>query len=172
MHNGQTADPLNKFSKEIKRISSRRSKVDADYEELARLEWMAGLYVENGKIVIPGMVMEATTREGAKVRKLGKVIQGGVFIYDSAILEFPDKDKPLEKLWENENHRLTAKVKVGQSSVMRTRPKFDDWSAEFVVEYDESLIDEKTLIEVLEISGTKGLCDWRPRYGRFIVEIV
>lgn len=41
MHNGQTSDPLNRFSKQLKAVSSKRKKSDEDYEEMARIEWHA-----------------------------------------------------------------------------------------------------------------------------------
>jgi len=53
MHNGQTADPLNKWSKSIKEISSKRNKVESDYEEMARLEFMAGLYLDANGPILP-----------------------------------------------------------------------------------------------------------------------
>jgi len=45
MHNGQTADPLNPFSKAMKEISSKRKKTDTDYEAMANIEYRAGLYL-------------------------------------------------------------------------------------------------------------------------------
>ena len=56
-HNGQTADPRNRFSKAMKLISGKRKKTDSDLDELARLEFLAGLYLEGGDIVIPSYVL-------------------------------------------------------------------------------------------------------------------
>ena len=39
MHNGQTADPLNPFSKAMKEISGKRKKTDTDYEAMANIEF-------------------------------------------------------------------------------------------------------------------------------------
>jgi hypothetical protein len=36
LHNGQTADPSNRFSKEMKKISGKRGKTDADFEQLSK----------------------------------------------------------------------------------------------------------------------------------------
>jgi hypothetical protein len=59
MHNGQTADPLNKWSKSLKQISSKRMKTDADYEEMARIEFMAGLYLGKDGPVVPANLIDA-----------------------------------------------------------------------------------------------------------------
>ena len=72
-HNGQTADPRNTYSKAIKAISGKRKKVDADYDEMARLEWLAGLYRIDGDLVIPDYVIESTMIGGAKKSKRGEV---------------------------------------------------------------------------------------------------
>ena len=63
-------------------------------------------------------------------------------------------------------------VVVQRSRVLRVRPKFDDWSATFSVEYDEELVDRSKLERWIDIGGRRiGLGDWRPeksgRYGRF-----
>ena len=60
MHNGQTCDPMNKFARAIKEISGKRKKTDEDYAEMGRLEWIAGLYVnEEGKLIIPADVLDS-----------------------------------------------------------------------------------------------------------------
>ena len=72
MHNGQTADPLNKFARELKQLSGKRKKTDEDYAAMAKIEWMAGLYVNNdGYLIVPSFVIESAIYEGAKKQKLG-----------------------------------------------------------------------------------------------------
>ena len=43
----------------MKAITSNRKKTDADLDELARLEFMGGLYLnKEGRVIIPAYVME------------------------------------------------------------------------------------------------------------------
>jgi len=75
MHNGQLADPSNWYSRAIKAISGKRGKTEADYQEMARLEWMGSLYLAQGVPCIPGYVLEATLigRGGAaRKEKMGR----------------------------------------------------------------------------------------------------
>jgi hypothetical protein len=72
MHNGQTADPLNKYAKMLKAVSSKRKKTEADYEELARIEFFAGLYMDQNEPAIPARLLEAAVVEGARKSKSGK----------------------------------------------------------------------------------------------------
>ncbi len=97
MHNGQTADPLNKFSKELKAVSSKRKKTDEDYAEMSRIEWHAGLYVDkHGFIVLPSEALEAAIGDGAKKSKLGKAFKSAVFIDCDARLDIGSKKKAVE----------------------------------------------------------------------------
>ena len=53
-HNGRLANPWDPMAKALKAVAGERAKTDADFEELARIEFLGGLYVcENGPC-IPG----------------------------------------------------------------------------------------------------------------------
>ena len=72
MHNEALADPLNKWARLIKEISSKRKKTDADLLELSRREWRGGLYYDNNNGVhVPARCIEAMLRDAAKKTKMG-----------------------------------------------------------------------------------------------------
>jgi hypothetical protein len=170
MHNGQLADPMNKFAKALKKVSSKKKKTDEDYEELARHEFMGGLYVnEEGHPVIPGEVLEATISSGAKNTKKGKVAKSAIIV-DGNFPVIYEGPKTAEKLFEDDNFRHVCGVKVGQARVMRTRPKFNKWAVKFTVHYLPDVLDEREIATFVEDAGRiYGLCDGRPRFGRFNV---
>jgi hypothetical protein len=173
VHNGQTADPLNKFSKAIKEISSKRKKSDADYGEMARIEYTAALYLHPEKgVVMPADNILATIIGGAKLSKLGKQFASSLFIPESDIkLVYKGPTTP-ETLFANPNFIFVRPVKVGTSKVMRTRPIFREWSLEFELEFDSEVLNQREVAEAMDAAGLRvGLCEWRPRYGRFNVEI-
>lgn len=172
VHSGQLADPLNKFSKAIKQVSSKRKKVDADYEEMARLEFLGGLYLRDSRPCMPGVALEAMMISAAKKVKRGMDFKSGLMIDDSPFIEYDGPTDP-NGLWEDERFRIVAGVKVGQARVMRTRPQFPDWSLEFTASYIDQLLDRRTVEEVAIIAGWQiGLCEWRPKFGRFKVDVV
>ena len=77
----------------------------------------------------------------------------------------------MNKLIADPSMRLLKPVKVGQSKVVRTRPMFREWALEFTWAYMPDQFDEDTLVNIAETTGRLvGLCDWRPRYGKFSVE--
>lgn len=169
MHNAQTVDPLNSYAKAIKKVSSKRHKTDSDYEEMAKLEWEASLYLRDGKPCLPGNMIEACLKEGGKVKKLGKVIASSVWVDENPLIVFPDSDKTIEELYLIDKYRLAAKVNIQRQSIIRTRPKFDEWEVEFTLLFDDKQIDEETLTEIMEIAQMKGVGDWRPKFGRFTI---
>lgn len=169
LHNGRLADPLYPIVAEIKKISQKRKKTEADLLALARLEWMGSLYLKNGKIVLPGEVMEASLISGAKKKRQGQQAKIAIFVENESELIY-DGPKDLEELWENDDFRLTTGVVIQRSRVMRTRPKFNKWEAKVVVTYEDTIIDRASVIEFMELVGSQvGLCDWRPKFGRFQV---
>ena len=167
MHSGQLADPLNEFTKKMKKVSGKRAKTDADHMELSRLEWHGSLYLKGGAPCIPGWVMEAALVSGARKSKRGKQVEAGLIIPDDHPLGY-DGPKDVDKLWADERFQLRAGVKVQRNRVMRTRPMFKGWELEFTVQYDDGLLNKQDVIDIVGVTGEQvGLCDWRPRFGRF-----
>ncbi len=177
-HNGQTADPRNPYSKALKAISGKRKKTDADLDEMARIEWLAGLYRSNDDLVIPDWVWEAAFIAGAKKSKRGTQAKSGLFFSQHASLVFPDKpevitDETLNDLFEDGHHTFTIGVKVGMSRVMRTRPIFRHWSCTLVLEYDPDVLNQRDVEEIAHDTGRlAGVGDWRPKHGRFEATVV
>lgn len=175
MHNGQLADVSDPYVMAIKEISSKRSKVAADYEEMARLEFLGGLYLdqETNDPIIPSHVMEASIigRGGAaRMERMGKESAAGLWILNDAKLEYDGSRNP-DELWKNKKFVHQALVSVQRSRVKRTRPIFREWAAEFELQFDEEILNEEDVKRWVAVAGAKsGLCDWRPRFGRFSVE--
>jgi len=164
-------DPLNPYTKEMKEVSGKRKKTDDDYAAMARIEWEAGLYLDKQeRVVWPGINLERMILDAAKKVKLGVLVKSALIVPSDAILE-ADYPKDLEKRFES--CRISSKVRVGQASIMRTRPIFENWGLTFGILYNEDLINRRDLEQILEIAGAQvGLGDWRPRFGRFVVESV
>jgi len=173
-HNGQLADPLNKFSKASKSISGKKNKTDDDYEQLAKLEFMGSLYLnENLAPCVPGDNVEGTLREAAKKSKKGKSALSGIICSGLFDLEYKGSKKP-EELWKDrEKFAITCGVKIKKSRIMRTRPIFKEWSCKVEVQYNEGLLNQSDVIQFMEVAGKEiGLCDWRPKYGLFDAKVV
>ena len=167
VHNGQTADPLNKWSKAMKAVSSKRKKTDSDYEELARLEFFAGLYVGKDGPIIPAANIDAMMINAAKKEREGNQAKSGAFCLADAVMEY-DGPRDVEQLWKDESFRHVAIVRVQTARVARTRPIFREWSAVVTMQIEDSVVNVSQVDRWMHIAGTQvGLGDWRPQHGRF-----
>jgi len=180
MHNGRLADPLDEYARAIAKISKIRNKTEADHEELARLEWTGSLYVKSGKIGIPGSnLRSAIVGPGGSARqsKKGKEAAKALRMSEFYPVQYNGPGDPAE-LWQVKEFRHRIGVTVGRgSTVIRTRPIFDDWLIEGELQHSPDFADRDDVIHWLRVAGTEvGLGDWRPQkygpYGTFEVEIL
>jgi len=177
-HNGQTADPRNTYAKAMKAVSSKRKKVDADFDELARLEWLAGIYRSADDLVIPDYVIESAMIAGAKKSKRGPQAKCGLFFTQHALLEFDGKpdvinDDALAEMFESGDFTHTIGVRVGMAKVMRTRPVFRNWTCIAFAQYDPDVLNLRDIEEIAADAGKLvGIGDWRPKHGRFLAEVI
>lgn len=174
MHNGQLADPLNRFTKALKEQTGKKKKTDADHAEIARLEWMGGLYFdEDAGPILSAQMMEAAITAGAKKSKRGNDAKSGIFVEADATLEYKGP-RTVDALWKAEKFRDTRGVRNPGTGarVMRTRPIFHDWAAEVAVSYDDEVVNRDDVVQMIKAAGAVGLGDYRPKYGRFVVEDV
>lgn len=151
----------------MKQTSSKRAKTDADYEEMARIEFLASLYLAPNGPVLPSFVFDATLVNGAKKSKEGMSAKSGAFCLDNAVLEY-DGPRTAEELWRDERFRHVALVRVGNARVARTRPIFTEWSAVVSVNIETGIVNPARVDDWLAVAGAQvGIGDWRPQHGRF-----
>lgn len=136
-----------------------------------------GLYKnKHGQIVLPEDVILGTIKSAAvdfKVPGKGKKTYKN---YVDSGLEL-DGDAVLEP----QTYEIDSRpVVVQRSRVIRSRPRFDEWSSSFKVivldtdtwidPFDKVYGGGANLRDVIMAAGKyKGLCDYRPRFGRFEV---
>jgi len=173
MHDGGVANPLSRAAKEMKKITSKKSKTDADFERLAEIEFKAGLYLdEDSGPVIPARNIEAMVYAAATVTKKGKIAKSACFVKKNAILQY-EGPRDADGLWSEERFRLCVGVKIGRNRVMRTRPIFNEWAAMVEIEFEDSVVDASTVEEWVRTAGTLvGIGDWRPQNGRFTATVI
>ncbi|MCP4568401.1 MAG: hypothetical protein GY841_12560 [FCB group bacterium] len=187
MHNNRMANPLDKYAQEMGKKSGKRKKTTEDIWELARIEWEGGLYFYDGEIKLPVRVVNKCMERGATKQKNGMLWKTGCFIeedycpvrYSGKTISVRMRDEvpnpELDKHFKKYLHQSI--VKVGQASILRSRPIFKDWSLEFTALYDGSVINEQALVQAAKDAGRLvGMCDWRPekggQFGRFSVEVI
>ena len=170
MHSCQCVNPLNKIAIELKKYTSKRNKTEEDLIKISDLEWEAGAYWKDGiGLYIPVENIEATLINGAKANRKGTDIKKYCDVTDLYIPLWYGENLTKEELIANDKYRDVRVMTVMKSRVLRTRPRFDHWEISFTLRYDESKIDLTTITNAMEYAGAYvGLCDSRPKYGKFV----
>lgn len=173
MHSCKCVNPLHPIAKELKKYTSKMKKTEEDLNIISDLEWKAGAYWNDEiGLYIPGENVEATIQNGAKANKKGKDIQKYVDVKDLYIPFNYGENLTLDELVSKYEYRDTRPMNVKRSKIIRTRPRFDQWNITFTLVYNEDKIDLDTIVNAIEYAGQYvGLCDSRPKYGKFVAII-
>lgn len=178
MHSDRLANPLDPIKKKMATISGKRKKTDEDHEQMARIEWEAGMYhdADIGPY-IPGRMLKAGLIAGAKKTKDSPKVKSGVLVMtDKSPLEYKGP-RDIEKMWAAGSFADIRSVVVQRARLMRCRPIFSDWSATFELMFDDTVVDRADILRFAETCGQMiGIGDYRPEkggdFGRFCVEEV
>ena len=171
-HSGLLAAPTSEGARALKELTGKRKKTDSDYENLADVEALYGMYRdEDGRITVSPLVIESTLIAGAKSLRKGDLAKSGFLAAEEVKFDF-DGPKDAQKRAQDPRYRSTMMVSVQKSRVARTRPHFDKWALEFSLLIDETVVNPRDAAQIVEAAGGKGIGDYRPRYGRFTVESV
>jgi hypothetical protein len=148
MNNGRGVDRLNPLVKELSELNTKRSKdfSDADFERRDWLQWHIAIYESEGRLMVPTENIERVKHDGPN---------------------------DIEQLYDLPQYKLRVAVVINKTRVMKVRVMVPTpWSIEFTVEFDRTVIKNKEAVLTAMRNGGAliGLNDWRPKYGRFLVE--
>ena len=177
MHNNRTVDRFDPITKQIKEITKKtaRNKTDEDELELRRLEWSAGLYLdEKGEPCLTANMVLGMTVAGARKARLGKHAEAAVYELQATYSLKYDGPRTVDELYAAGKFEDVRSVKLSKDkSIMRTRPIFGGWSCDISLMFDETVLDRSALIKAIEVAGEQiGIGDYRPRFGRFTIELL
>lgn len=176
MHSDLYSNPLHPLTKEHKKLTAKRKKTDEDHEAIAMSEWRGGLYWDNDiGLHIPGENIDSCIWAAAKLQKLGTHYKRGAFVIDDKCpLKIDDNiGNDINKLIKRyEKYSLAKSVVVSRARIMRVRPFFKQWSTTCQLSLNPEVLSPDELIKAISDAGQFiGLCDWRPRYGRFDADV-
>ena len=180
MHDGAAGlDTNSPANREKSQIAKKRgtNRTEQDDNRLRMLDTLTSLWTSDDDLpTIPEAAFRANLETSARKLKQGPLVREGLIVSETELFEYDTElgDTPME-LAENPKVQFTVGVVVQRARVLRTRAKFDNWGASFIVEVDPSLVDREHLETWLDIGGRRiGLGDWRPeksgKYGRFEAE--
>jgi hypothetical protein len=192
MHNGRLALPTDPASRAVAEAvkANKASKTDASFDELARAEFMGGLYYlpDRGPCWPSDNLHTALKKAGAKRKKTGgrgtlKNAVAASILFDTEMSPLTYKGfdgqaapRDADDLWKDGNYRLIKPARVGAAKVPRCRPLFQDWSFEVTGLLETEILDFMDFQAVIVLAGQIiGLGDWRPEkggsYGKFTAKV-
>jgi len=172
MHNEILANPLAEVSQRLKAVTKKRGKTDSDFAEAAEIEFEGGLYFhDKDGPHIPDRVIRSVIIGAARKFKQGRQAEEGI--------EYPLERYPLiysgprtvKGLW---GAKFYDQRMVGNQNVriLRTRPRFNEWACNVSIIFDETMIDDRALEQIVKRAGTLGLGDYRPLFGGFTADLL
>lgn len=173
-HNIQLADPDNEWTKQIATYTAKRKKTEDDRRAIERLEWFGGLYVEDGRPVMPTGNIRKCIVQAGKISKQGTQVVRALNFSDMNVPIAHDGPDNLEALFADKSFHNRAAVGISGKRTMRVRPQFARWALVATAFLLEDVMDLDDLQRVAERAGkAEGLGDNRVNgYGRFTVKVI
>jgi hypothetical protein len=157
------------------KASSRKSATFKGAKDKAREIAEKGLYLKDGKPVIPQTNMLRCIADGGFFHKAGKkqvTTKDSSLVY--SCVELSPEFIPIihTRPWEVWSGPIVNQNTKGR--VLAYRPIFYDWALKFKISLDDTVFDADFLRDIVDDAGKKaGLGSWRPArkgpYGRFKV---
>lgn len=174
MHSDRLANPLLPESKAHKALTAKRKKVDEDFLAIAKSEFLSSCYWDkDAGFHIPANCLDASFLAGARLQKLGTHWKRGAMVFENKVKLLHDGPSVPEQLWESPAHVDCRGVRVSMAKLMRYRPIFLNWAAELSVMINTDVLDLGEAKRAIDDAGSLiGVCEYRPRFGRFEVTYV
>lgn len=175
MHNIRLADPADEYARAITEINKKRDKTEADYEEIARLEWFGGIYYDptDGPYVPSANVIRCLEQGGIVTKRGAAVVRALAVMSEMTPLDIGPK-RDIKEMFAKPEYRLRRMVGIKRNKVVRVRPIFRSWSLTMDMELLTDVLSLDAIRTIATQAGlSAGLGDARKLgYGRFVAEVV
>ena len=186
LSNNLCSDPLSDAAKTKKHFTGKRTKADADHQNLRVIDWVySGYWSEPGEVLIddasnsvsfegfadlylPSQNFQRCLRNGATAFKLGKEVERALIVENEARIEY-DGPRTAAEMMRQPRFILTSPVVRQKVTNWVTRLVIPQWSVTYQLTVDDDRISVDALERIIGAAGRfEGLGTWRPRYGRFV----
>jgi hypothetical protein len=175
MHNGRLADSLDPITRELRALTDKADKTEADEQEIGDIEWRGSLYWDPDLgAVIPTANLRRMLRDAGGAWKLGTKVLKAVVPLAAVVQLQHDGPKTVAALAAKPEYRWRTTVKLnGRTRIARTRPIFRRWSLTADFELDETELALADFHRIVERAGRLfGLGDANKiGYGRFTATV-
>lgn len=126
---------------------------------------------ETEELYIPGVCIQRSLISSAVYSK-GKGRASLQKVAAASIMISPERISLGVKNYTVDSRPVVIRATKGR--IVRHRPRLDDWSCQFEVEYEDTLLKEQQVRKIIDDAGQRvGILDFRPEckgsFGRFMV---
>jgi len=174
MQSDRLVNPFDPITRQLKTLTAKRKKTDADLEEISRLEFFGSLYYDK-KIgpYWPGQNIDRMIFDAAKLSRRGQDIKRAFMVLDDMVALQYEGPRTPEELYTDERFVDIRSVVIRGQRIMTTRPIFRDWKVEYQCAWDPDVLNRDDVVAFHATAGQFiGLSTYRPRFGRFLVDAV
>jgi hypothetical protein len=167
-------NPFDTITRELKKITAKRKKTDADLEEINRLKFLGSLYYDT-KLgpYWPGQNIDRMIFDAAKLSRRGQDIKRAFMVLDDMVPVIYDGPRTPEALYKDDRFIDVRSVVIRGQRVMTCRPIFREWEVEYECAYDPDVLNPDDIVNFHNVAGQFiGLSTYRPRFGRFLLAAV
>ena len=186
LSNNLCSDPLSDAAKIKKHFTGKRTKADADHQNLRVIDWVySGYWSEPGEVLIddasnsvsfegfadpylPSQNFQRCLRNGATAFKLGREVERALIVENEARIEY-DGPRTAAEMLRQPRFIKTSPVVRQKVTNWVTRLVIPNWSVTYQLSVDDDRIPVDSLERIIGAAGSfEGLGTWRPRFGRFV----
>jgi hypothetical protein len=167
-------NPFDPITRQLKTLTAKRKKTDADLEEISRLKFLGSLYydIKLGPYW-PGQNIDRMIFDAAKLSRRGQDIKRAFMVLDDSVPVIYDGPRTPEALYADTRFVDIRSVVIRGQRVMTARPIFREWETEYECAYDPDVLNRDDVVAFHATAGQFiGLSTYRPRFGRFGVKTV
>jgi len=164
---GVTPILMNKYIIDTTKSRSISKTYDPKIEAEKSAYWSSG---KKKELIIPSEIMYASMLNASSFHKIGKRSA-------KSILAGSIRVEPMEISLGTAQYDIdTRPVVIGRARVLKSRARINEWKATFDVVYNEDLIADPEIINVIlkEAGERIGIMDFRPNkggpYGCFVID--
>lgn len=174
MQSDRLVNPLDPLTLRLKELTGKKKKTETDHKAIAAVEYEAEIYFASDiGPFIPALNIDASVAQGAALTKRKTDVKRAFMTLDDRVKLEYDGPRTIKELFANSEFVDFRSVVIGQKRTMRTRPIFRNWSVQFEAAYDPTIFNRADLVACVEAAGRfAGIGTYRPRFGRFIPEVV
>jgi len=167
-------NPFDPLTRQLKSLTGKRKKTDADLEEISRIKYAGSLYYD-AKLgpYWPGINIDRMIFDAAKLSRRGQDIKRAFMVLEDMVALQYDGPRTIEGLYAAPAFVDFRSVVIRGQRVMTCRPIFREWSIECEVAFDPDVLNREDVVAFFATAGQFiGLSTYRPRFGRFALEAV